>query len=85
MTKPGFALSTASTESTEGVKVYVLYDHFGSFGLHGVFGKEMRQAGFRSELHPFRWTAPLNYVHRDHRKLIGIDSKRAFTGGSICQ
>jgi cardiolipin synthase len=31
--------------------------------------------------HPFKWTAPFHYVHRDHRKLIVIDSRRAFTGG----
>ena len=31
--------------------------------------------------HPFKWTAPFHYAHRDHRKLIVVDSKRAFTGG----
>jgi cardiolipin synthase len=31
--------------------------------------------------HPFKWTAPFYYVHRDHRKLIVIDSRKAFTGG----
>jgi cardiolipin synthase len=31
--------------------------------------------------HPFKWTDPFHYVHRDHRKLIVIDSKQAFTGG----
>ena len=42
----------------------------------------MRQAGIQIRAsHPFRWTAPFNYVHRDHRKLIVIDSKQAFTGG----
>ena len=42
----------------------------------------MSLAGVRIEAsHPFRWTAPFYYVHRDHRKLIVIDAKKAFTGG----
>jgi cardiolipin synthase len=66
----------------EGVKVYVLYDHFGSFGTPRRFWKEMKMAGIRVRAsHPFKWTAPFHYVHRDHRKLIVIDSKQAFTGG----
>ena len=42
----------------------------------------MRLAGIEIRAsHPFKWTAPFTYVHRDHRKLIVIDSKKAFTGG----
>jgi len=69
-------------KSHEGVKVYVLYDHFGSFGTPRSFWKEMSLAGIQIRAsHPFRWTAPFYYVHRDHRKLIVIDSRNAFTGG----
>jgi cardiolipin synthase len=69
-------------KSQEGVKVYLLYDHFGSFGTPRSFWKEMKMAGIKIRTsHPFKWTAPFYYVHRDHRKLIVIDSKRAFTGG----
>lgn len=69
-------------KSREGVKVYVLYDHFGSFGTPRSFWKEMRLEGIKIRAsHPFKWAAPFNYVHRDHRKLIVVDSKRAFTGG----
>ncbi len=79
----GLALSSLlKKKSREGVKVYVLYDHFGSFGTPRSFWKEMRAAGIQIRAsHPFRWTAPFRYVHRDHRKLIVIDSKKAFTGG----
>ena len=79
----GLALSRLlKQKSHEGVKVYVLYDHFGSFGTPRSFWKEMSLAGIQIRAsHPFRWTAPFNYVHRDHRKLIVIDSKKAFTGG----
>ncbi len=68
--------------SRKGVNVYILYDHFGSVGTPRRFWKDLKMAGVHIRAsHPFRWTAPLTYIHRDHRKLIVIDSKRAFTGG----
>ncbi len=69
-------------KSREGVKVYILYDHFGSLGTPRSFWRDMQKVGIEIRAsRPFKWTAPLNYVHRDHRKLIVIDSMRAFTGG----
>ena len=69
-------------KSWQGVKVYLLYDHFGSLGTPRGFWKEMKLAGIQiSASHPFKWARPFHYVHRDHRKLIVIDSKKAFTGG----
>jgi cardiolipin synthase len=69
-------------KSQEGISVYILYDHFGSFGTPRSFWKEMKEAGIKiKSSHPFKWTAPLRYVHRDHRKLIVIDAEKAFTGG----
>jgi cardiolipin synthase len=66
----------------EGVKVYILYDHFGSFGTPRSFWKDMKKAGIEIlASRPFKWTAPFHYVHRDHRKLIVVDLKSAFTGG----
>ncbi len=79
----GIALSELlRRKSREGVKVYLLYDHFGSFGTPRSFWKEMSLEGIRIRAsHPFKWKDPFHYVHRDHRKLIVIDSKKAFTGG----
>lgn len=69
-------------KSREGVNVYLLYDHFGSFGTPREFWKDMKTAGIKIRAsRPFKWTSPFNYVHRDHRKLIVIDNKKAFTGG----
>ena len=69
-------------KSREGTKVYILYDHFGSIGTPRSFWRELRLAGIQIRAsYPFKWTAPFTYVHRDHRKLIVIDSKKAFTGG----
>jgi len=79
----GRALSELLKEkSRQGVKVFLLYDHFGSLGTPRSFWKKMRAAGIHIRAsHPFKWTAPFHYVHRDHRKLIVIDSQKAFTGG----
>jgi cardiolipin synthase A/B len=69
-------------KSREGTKVYILYDHFGSIGTPRSFWRELRLAGIQIRAsYPFKWTAPFTYVHRDHRKLIVIDSRKAFTGG----
>jgi cardiolipin synthase len=79
----GIALSELlKQKNREGVKVYLLYDHFGSLGTPRKFWKAMSLEGIKIlASHPFKWTAPFRYVHRDHRKLIVIDSKQAFTGG----
>ena len=79
----GIALSELlKHKSHEGVKVYVLVDHFGSIGTPRSFWKDMSLSGIEIRAsHPFKWTAPFYYVHRDHRKLIVIDSIKAFTGG----
>jgi cardiolipin synthase A/B len=69
-------------KSRDGVRVYLLYDQFGSIGTPRRFWNEMTSAGIRTRAsYPFKWAAPFRYVHRDHRKLIVIDGKRAFTGG----
>ncbi|MBZ0156783.1 MAG: hypothetical protein K8I29_11325 [Alphaproteobacteria bacterium] len=69
-------------KSREGVKVYLLFDHFGSFGTPRSFWNDMKAAGISIRAsRPFKWASPSLYVHRNHRKLIVIDARRAFTGG----
>lgn len=69
-------------KAREGLPVYVLYDHFGSIGTPHAFWTTLREAGIKvAASRPFKWSTPCRYVHRDHRKLIVIDSERAFTGG----
>jgi cardiolipin synthase len=79
----GTALSELlKQKSAEGVKVYILYDHHGSFCTPSKFWKDMKKAGVKVRAsRPFKWTSPFHYVHRDHKKLIVIDFKKAFTGG----
>ncbi len=69
----------------QGVQVNVIYDSFGSLSTPESFFDRMRQAGIRvlqfNPINP-RW-ARLRWLvdHRDHRKLMVIDGRIAFTGG----
>lgn len=69
----------------DGVEVRVLYDAIGSVSTPGAFFDAMREAGV--EVYAFR---PLNPVrtpltwklnNRDHRKIVVVDGRIAFTGG----
>ena len=69
----------------EGVEVRVLYDAIGSVTTPAAFFDEMRQAGvevlqFRP-LDPVRTPLPWKINNRDHRKIVVVDGKTAFTGG----
>jgi cardiolipin synthase len=69
-------------KAKEGVKIYVLYDHFGSFGTPRSFWRNMQSCGIKVRASkPFIWQRPFHYIHRDHKKMIVIDSEKAFTGG----
>ncbi len=69
-------------KASEGVAVYILYDHFGSLGTPLKFWRKLRESGIRIRAsRPFKWSAPFRYFHRDHRKLIIVDGRYAFTGG----
>lgn len=69
-------------KAKEGIKVYILYDHFGSFGTPSRFWEGLRREGINVRAsRPFKWNKLFDYPHRDHRKLIIIDRKKAFTGG----
>ena len=69
-------------KAVEGVPVYILYDHLGSILTPRSLWKELRSADIHVAVtHPFRWNALRSYEHRDHRKLLIVDSRLAFTGG----
>lgn len=68
----------------EGIEVRVLYDAIGSVTTPAAFFEPMRQAGvevlqFRP-LNPTR-TLPWKINNRDHRKIVVVDGRVAFTGG----
>jgi cardiolipin synthase len=68
----------------QGIEVRVLYDAIGSVTTPAEFFDPMRQAGvevlqFRP-LNPTR-TLPWKVNNRDHRKIVVVDGRFAFTGG----
>jgi cardiolipin synthase len=70
----------------QGVKVNLLFDHFGSWSTHSRFFDALREAGVQMCCYnPLvrGWKAALDRtMHlRDHRKLLIVDGKVAFTGG----
>jgi len=69
-------------KSREGVRVYLIYDHFGCLTTSSRFWEFLQSHGVEIlPFHPFQWTNPNLYFHRDHRKLVVIDGGVAFTGG----
>lgn len=79
----GELFSRALCEAAErGVEVQVLYDAIGSFSTPRSFWERMRQSGVDVRpIRPFSLRAFGSMIQRDHRKLIVVDGKVAFTGG----
>ncbi|MCM4168108.1 Major cardiolipin synthase ClsA [Arenibacter antarcticus] len=67
----------------KGVKIRMIYDGIGSFSLSKAYREKLLAVGV--EVYPFlpfkfgRFLSSLNY--RNHRKIIVVDGKLAFTGG----
>jgi cardiolipin synthase len=66
-----------------GVAVRVIYDAVGSFGLPDSWVNDLRDAGCDViDFNPIApWRARFRLSHRDHRKIIVVDDRVAFTGG----
>ena len=67
--------------SARGVEVCVLADFFGSFATHARFWTRMRRRGIEVRL--FNPVFPHLFLQpfRDHRKILVVDRRIAFTGG----
>jgi cardiolipin synthase len=74
-------LDQLSVASRRGVEVSVLADALGSFSTRNAFWQEMKRRGIHIRLyHPLfssLWYQPF----RDHRKILVVDRRVAFTGG----
>lgn len=66
-----------------GIQVRVIYDAVGSFDIDPVFINRLRNTGVQIlEYHPvLPWRPRWGINRRDHRKILAIDGKVAFTGG----
>lgn len=64
-----------------GVRVSVLADSIGSFGTGRQYWRDLEEAGIAVRLfHPW-WRTPFHALRRDHRKILVVDRKLAYTGG----
>lgn len=74
-------LEDLAAAAARGVRVKVLADALGSFATRQAFWREMELRGIESRLfHPLfkkLWYQPF----RDHRKILVVDGRIAFTGG----
>ncbi len=76
-------LALFETKIGQGVAVRMIYDGIGSFSLSKSYLKKLSALGV--EVYPFlpfkfgRFLSSLNY--RNHRKIIVVDGRIAFTGG----
>ena len=72
-----------SAKAREGVRVRVLYDWFGALGKTSHrFWKKLRESGVEVGcFNPPRIDSPLNWLTRDHRKMISVDGRIAFVTG----
>ncbi|MBI5629938.1 MAG: cardiolipin synthase ClsB [Elusimicrobia bacterium] len=66
-----------------GVRVRVIFDSIGSMYLSSVLVNRMRNSGIQLlEYHPIApWRPRWSWGRRDHRKILVVDGKVAFTGG----
>ena len=69
----------------QGVTVNVLYDSVGTFGTPKAFFDHMKEAGITllafNPVNPAARIGKWEINNRDHRKLMVVDGKVAFTGG----
>jgi cardiolipin synthase len=72
-------------KASSGVRVALLYDSVGSYGTDAAFFEAMVAGGVSlcafNPLSPLQRLGAWGLNHRDHRKLLVVDSEVAFTGG----
>ena len=70
-------------KAKQGIEIYLLLDDMGSFWISRKFIRELRKAGVNvSRFLPVFSLSRVFFINfRNHRKLVTVDSKVAFTGG----
>lgn len=76
-------LDVLKEKASQGVDVRVIYDDMGCFFLLPKnYSEQLREMGIKcSVFNPFRPFLTVVQNNRDHRKIVSIDGKVAFTGG----
>jgi cardiolipin synthase len=69
----------------EGVQVNIIYDSIGSLSTPPEFFQKLRDSGINllefSPVNPFKRALSTRLNNRDHRKILVVDGRIAFTGG----
>ncbi|MGH8727932.1 MAG: cardiolipin synthase [Burkholderiales bacterium] len=69
-------------KQNEDVQVNLIYDGIGSAATSEAFFARLKEAGINIlEFNPVNPAEGLDLNHRDHRKIVVVDGKLAFTGG----
>lgn len=79
----GRILSVLERKALEGVEVRVMYDGTCAVGrLPYQYPKKLEKLGIRCKMYaPLRPLVSTHYNNRDHRKILVVDGRAAFTGG----
>lgn len=68
-----------------GVKTRIIYDSVGTLSTPDAFFEQLRASGIDllafNPVNPFKLQGPWEPNHRDHRKILVVDGRVAFTGG----
>jgi cardiolipin synthase len=75
--------SALSERAKAGVRVCLAYDWLGSKGKASRrFWRSLTAAGVEVRaFNPFKLTSPMDVLHRDHRKVLAVDSRIGFVTG----
>ena len=69
--------------AVRGVEVRCLFDGFGCLGFGHAQRQRLAEAGVHlRQYNPLRWRRGLRNLYRDHRKLLVVDQRCAYTGGT---
>ncbi|MGF1568872.1 MAG: phosphatidylserine/phosphatidylglycerophosphate/cardiolipin synthase family protein [Nodosilinea sp.] len=76
--------STALQErAQQGVKIQLLADSYGAESLPREYWTSLENAGVEIRFfNPFSWRSPVDFLRRNHRKLLIIDQATALIGGA---
>jgi cardiolipin synthase len=72
-----------ATKAREGVEVRLIYDWLGARGAASwLFWRRLRKAGVDVRcFNPPRFDSPVEWINRDHRKMIVVDGRIGFVAG----
>ena len=75
--------SALAERARAGVRVYLMHDWLGSMGKASRrFWRPLTDAGVEVRtFNPLKFTSPLDVLHRDHRKVLAVDSRVGFITG----